>query len=119
MNARGREGEDIAAKYIEAQGGRILSRNYHVRGGEVDIIYADGDTTVFCEVKLRTTARYGLPAEAVDVRKQRRICLAALDYATRNKSVDEKCRFDIIAIYDGKISHMRNAFDYIAPLQRE
>lgn len=115
MNARGRAGEDIAAKYIEAKGGRILARNYHVRGGEVDIIYADGDVTVFCEVKLRTTARFGLPAEAVDARKQKRICIAALDYAVKNKSIDEKCRFDIITIYNGKISHIKNAFDFIAP----
>ena len=64
MNARGREGEDIAAKYIEAQGGRILARNHHMRGGEVDIVFADGDTTVFCEVKLRTSARFGLRASS-------------------------------------------------------
>ncbi len=115
MNARGRMGEDIAAKHIEAQGGRIIARNYHARGGEVDIIYADGDTMVYCEVKLRTSARFGLPEEAVDFRKQKRISLAALDYAAKNKSIDEKCRFDIIAIYDGKISHIKNAFDYIAP----
>ena len=115
MNERGRAGEDMAAAYIEKQGGRILVRNYHVRGGEVDIIYADGDTTVYCEVKLRSSAKFGLPAEAVDSRKQKRICLAALDYASKNKSIDEKCRFDIIAIYDGKISHIRNAFDFIAP----
>ena len=86
-----------------------------MRGGEVDLIYADGDTTVFCEVKLRTSARFGLPAEAVDFRKCKRISLAALDYASKNKSIDEKCRFDIITIYGGKISHIRNAFDYIAP----
>jgi TIGR00252 family protein len=115
MNAKGRAGEDTAAKYIEAQGCPIIARNYTVRGGEVDIIYADGGTTVFCEVKLRSSARFGLPAEAVDTRKQKRICLAALDYAAKNKSIDEKCRFDIIAIYDGKISHIKNAFDYIAP----
>jgi putative endonuclease len=115
MNAKGRAGEGIAAKYIEAQGGHILARNYTVRGGEVDIVFADGDVTVFCEVKLRNSARFGLPAEAVDTRKQKRICLAALDYASKNKSIDEKCRFDIIAIYDGKISHIKNAFDFIAP----
>lgn len=115
MNARGRAGEDIAVKYIESQGGRIIARNYYVRGGEVDIIYADGDATVYCEVKLRNSLRYGLPEEAVDIRKQKRICLAALDYAAKNKSIDEKCRFDIIAIYDGKISHIKNAFDFITP----
>lgn len=115
MNERGRAGEDMAADYIEKQGGKILVRNYHMRGGEVDIIYADGDTTVYCEVKLRNSARFGLPAEAVDVRKRRRICLAALDYASKNKTIDEKCRFDIITIYNGKISHIQNAFDFIAP----
>jgi putative endonuclease len=115
MNARGKAGEDMAAEYIEAHGGRILKRNHYVRGGEVDIIFADGDTTVFCEVKLRSLKRFGLPAEAVDMRKQKRICLAALDYAAQNKSIDEKCRFDIIAIYGGKISHIKNAFDFIAP----
>ena len=115
MNARGKAGEDIAARHIEAQGGRIIARNYCMRGGEVDIIYTDGDDLVFCEVKLRTSSRFGLPAEAVDYRKQKRISLAALDYASKNKSIDEKCRFDIIAIYDGKISHIKNAFDFIAP----
>lgn len=115
MNAKGKAGEDIAAAYIEAQGGKILARNYHVRGGEVDIIYADGDATVYCEVKLRNSERFGPPAEAVDARKQKRICLAALDYAAKNKSIDENCRFDIIAIYGGKISHIKNAFDFIAP----
>ena len=113
MNARGKAGEDMAARFIEAQGGVILKRNHHVRGGEVDIIFADGDTTVFCEVKLRSSDRFGLPAEAVDIRKQKRICLAALDYAAKNKSIDEKFRFDIITIYGGKISHIKNAFDYI------
>ena len=115
MNTQGKAGEDMAAKYLEAQGGVILARNHHVRGGEVDIVFADGDVTVFCEVKLRGSDRFGLPAEAVDARKQRRICLAALDYATKNKGIDEKFRFDIIAIYGGKISHIKNAFDYIAP----
>ena len=115
MNARGKAGEDMAAAYIETQGCAILARNYHVRGGEVDIIFADGNATVFCEVKLRSSDRFGLPAEAVDTRKQKRICLAALDYAAKNKSIDEMFRFDIIAIYDGKISHIKNAFDFIAP----
>jgi putative endonuclease len=115
VNARGKSGEDMAAKYIEEQGGVILARNYNVRGGEVDIVYADGDVTAFCEVKLRSSDRFGLPAEAVDARKQKRICLAALDYAAKNKSIDEKFRFDIIAIYGGKISHIKNAFDFIAP----
>lgn len=114
--SRGNRGEDIAARYIEQSGGRILARNYYVRGGEVDIIFEQDGVTVFCEVKLRTSGRFGSGAEAVTPVKQRRICRAALDYAYNNKSIDETFRFDIIEITGGKISHIKNAFEYIEPV---
>lgn len=113
--ARGNIGEDIAAAYLEKQGYTVLKRNHYVRGGEVDIIFADGDTTVFCEVKMRTSNAYGAPAEYVDTRKQQRICRAALDYACANKIIDENHRFDIIEISGGKINHIMGAFTFIAP----
>ena len=113
--SKGSRGEDIAADYIEKHGGRILCRNHYVRGGEVDIIYDDNGTFVFCEVKLRTSNRFGTGAEAVDLRKQRRICTAALDYAASNKIIDETLRFDIIEINDGKINQIKSAFSFIEP----
>lgn len=117
MNKRrkGDSGEIIAAQYIEKQGHTILKRNHCVRGGEVDIIFTDGDTTVFCEVKLRTQSKFGTGAEAVDERKQRRICRAALDYAYRGGCMENPMRFDIIEIYCGHISHIKNAFEFIEP----
>jgi len=111
----GNRGEDIAARYIEQSGGRILKRNHYVRGGEVDIIFEQDGVTVFCEVKLRSNTRYGTGAEAVTVVKQRRICRAALDYIYKNKIIDERMRFDIIEITGGKINHIKNAFEYITP----
>ena len=111
----GDKGEDTAAAYIEAQGGRILKRNHYIRGGEVDIIFADGSTTVFCEVKARKSDRFGTPAEYVDVRKQQRICRAALDFTLKNKTVDENYRFDIIEIQGGRLNHIKNAFEFIEP----
>lgn len=113
--SKGNRGEDIAAVYITQHGGKILARNHYVRGGEVDIIFAEADVTVFCEVKLRASDKYGTPAEAVDARKQKRICTAALDYAVRHKIIDETLRFDIIEINNGKINHIKNAFEFIAP----
>lgn len=117
MNTRskGNKGEDIAAAYIMKNGFDILHRNYYIRGGEIDIIFRDGDVTVFCEVKLRTSDKFGIPSEAVGKRKQKRISLAALDYAYKNKIIDENFRFDIIEIYNGKINHIRNAFEFIEP----
>jgi len=112
---KGADAETRAASYLERCGCTVIKRNYHVRGGEVDIIFSEGDTTVFCEVKARTRDRFGSPAEAVNITKRRRVCLAALDYAAKNKGVDEKYRFDIIEFDNGRINHIRNAFEFIEP----
>jgi putative endonuclease len=117
MNTRskGSRGEDIAARYIEQNGGVIMGRNHYVRGGEVDIIFRQDGDIVFCEVKTRSNARFGTGAEAVTPAKQKRICRAALDYAYRNKVIDQRMRFDIIEVTGGKINHIKNAFEFIAP----
>jgi putative endonuclease len=111
----GKKGEDAAAAYLKSLGCGILTRNYYIRGGEVDIIFTEGDVTVFCEVKARNQQKFGSPAEAVDARKRRRICKAALDYVSKNKGIDEKYRFDIIEFYNGRINHIKNAFEFIEP----
>ncbi len=112
---RGDCGEALAAEYLESKGLKILARNHYVRGGEADIIFRDGDTVVFCEVKLRTQYKFGTGAEAVDIRKQRCICRAALDYAYRSGCMDNAMRFDIIEIFNGRISHIKDAFEFIEP----
>ncbi len=113
--SKGSKGEDIAADYLAQNGCEILQRNYYIRGGEIDIICKDGEAVVFCEVKLRNSDKFGVPSEAVGISKQKRISKAALDYAYKNKTIDENYRFDIIEIYNGKINHIRNAFEFIAP----
>jgi putative endonuclease len=117
MNTRnkGNEGEAIAAAYLESRGCTILARNYYIRGGEIDIIFREEDSIVFCEVKLRGQSRFGTGAEAVNETKQKSICKAALDWASSNKNVDEKFRFDIIEVDNGKINHIRDAFEFIEP----
>lgn len=112
MRERGDRGEAKAAAYLERQGCTILQKNYCIRGGEVDIVFKDGGTIVFCEVKTRSQSRFGSPAEAVDIKKQRRICRAALDYAYKKNCVDESIRFDIIEIVRDKINHIQSAFEF-------
>ena len=68
----GDRGECAAAKYLEAQGFRILERQHRGHFGEVDLIAIDGDTIVFVEVKTRATTSAGDPTEAVDLPKQRK-----------------------------------------------
>lgn len=117
MNTRnkGNIGEDKATAYLESRGCVILARNHYIRGGEVDIIFRETDSIVFCEVKARGQSRFGTGAEAVNWAKQKRICKAALDWACSNKTIDEKFRFDIIEVDNGKINHIRDAFEFIEP----
>ena len=58
------------------------------------------------EVKYRQGIEKGTSLEAVDKRKQRRICFMG--------NMDSPCRFDVVGI-DGKeekISWIKNAFDF-------
>jgi Holliday junction resolvase-like predicted endonuclease len=73
----GRRGEEIAARHLRRCGYRILERNFCAAGAEIDLIATDHETYVFVEVKARSSAIFGMPAEAVDARKAERIRRAA------------------------------------------
>ena len=109
----GDRGERAAARYLRRRGLRVLTRGYRVRSGEIDLIARDGETLVFVEVKSR---RRGVPAEAVDREKQRRITLAALHFLRKHRLLDVRSRFDIVAIVwpdergDPQIEHIPDAF---------
>ena len=112
----GDRGERAAARYLRRQGMRILVRRYRVAQGEVDLIARDGRTLVFVEVKSR---RQGSPAEAVTPEKQRRLTLAALHFLRRYRLLEQRSRFDVVAIVwpDGHrepaIEHIRAAFEAV------
>jgi len=112
----GRNGEDAAVSYLEANGYRILARNYKTRLGEIDIIACDKDTFAFIEVKARSSDIRGLPSEAVSVTKQRQISKVAILFLKENKSLDKKARFDVVSLLytEGaapKIELIKDAFE--------
>lgn len=103
--------EKRAAQYLEASGYRILSYNYRCHLGEIDLIARDGRYLVFVEVKYRADARKGYGAEAVDLRKQRRIINSARWYLMEHGCPeDEPCRFDVVAFLGGEAVLIRDAF---------
>lgn len=106
--------EQKAAEYLAGQGYRILERNHKNRGGEIDIIARDKEMLVFTEVKFRANVCCGDPLEAVDQKKQRRICTAAVYYYKKHGyGMTQPCRFDVIAFYgDGLVRHIQNAFEF-------
>ena len=111
--AKGGLYEQKAAAYLKKQGYVILETNYRCRQGEIDLIAREGETLVFVEVKYRSTARYGMPSEAVDARKQRRICNVASFYLYRNHlPADTPVRFDVAAVSEQNMEMIENAFPY-------
>lgn len=112
----GDRGEQEAARYLRRHGLRILHRGYRTDHGEIDLIALDGNVIVFVEVKAR---RQGVPAEAVTAEKQRRLTLAALHFLKKHCLLEQRSRFDVVAIIwpeDGKapqIEHIRDAFEAV------
>jgi len=69
----GRQGEDAAAAWYEQAGFTIVARNWRASGGELDIVARRDGLVAFCEVKTRSSDRFGTPAEAVTAQKCRRL----------------------------------------------
>ena len=101
--------EALAARFLEQRGMRVITRNFHCRGGEIDLVCRDGKVLVFVEVRLRRNAAFGGAAASITVTKQRRIILAAQYYLTANKKAECDCRFDCILL-DG---HAENPIEWI------
>lgn len=69
----GYSGEDMAARYLEARGFRILDRNWSHRLGEIDLIVQRNDEVRFVEVKMRRTKAYGFPEASITGKKLRHL----------------------------------------------
>ena len=98
-DAVGRRGEEIAARWLYAQGGKVLYRNYRgPKGGEVDIVCREGKVLAFVEVKTRTSTAFGRPAQAVTVDKQALIVRGATAYLRLLGARDIPWRLDVVEV---------------------
>lgn len=99
----GQRGEDLAARYLEGLGYMIVDRNWRSRGGELDIVAQDADTTVFVEVKTRAGLGFGHPFEAITelkLARLRRLAMAWCDaHPDRRRG---PVRIDAIAVIAGR-----------------
>jgi putative endonuclease len=112
--ALGVTGEDRAASWYLEHGYQVLDRNWRCRDGELDLVLRLERTVVFCEVKTRSRANFGQPAEAVGAAKQARIRrLAARWLAEHRAQMGTRpavLRFDVAAILDGRLEILEAAF---------
>lgn len=113
--------EDAACAHLQAAGCTILGRNLRYREGELDIVVRDGETVVFVEVRLRSSARFGGAGASVDGFKQRKLLRAAQHWLQQTYGDGPRggraarswpaCRFDVVtADTSGVTEWIRDAF---------
>lgn len=117
----GQRAEDICAQRLRAKGWQILSRNWRIKAGEIDLIARTGSVLVVVEVKAgHINSHSGPPAPvlAVGPNKQRRLRkLASAWIAGHGQTVAfREVRFDVVGVSferDGSVcayDHIENAF---------
>ena len=106
----GQLGEDLAADWLQKQGGRILERRWRCRLGEIDLIalLPDGSSKfllAFIEVKTRSRGSWDLGGMlSITTRKQQKLWRSAQIYLTQApRYASLPCRFDIALIRSQKL----------------
>ena len=104
----GRWGEELTARILEANGYRILERNWRPPAGleheqirgELDLIAIDPeDELVFVEVKTRSSEDFGHPFASIDRDKARRTRSLAILWCRLRENLDfPRFRIDAIAV---------------------
>jgi len=91
----GENGEQFVADYLTKIGYQIMSRNWRVREGELDIVARDQNgLIIFVEVKTRTSIAFGDPLESIDQKKLFRIQKLALAWLATNLRLGNPYRID-------------------------
>ena len=111
----GKLGEDIAVKYLEKHGYRILERNYRKPWGEIDIVTQQNDELIFIEVKTQNQELEWRPEENITRHKKHQLSRIITTYLKANKIPEnQNWRVDVLAITldfktkNAQIEHIKN-----------
>jgi putative endonuclease len=97
--------------WYRLRGWRILGENVWAGGNELDLIVRRGRDVRFVEVKAKKGTRFGDPLEMVTPEKQRRLRRAAASWlGSRPELAGLAIGFDVIAVRDGRVQRIPQAF---------
>jgi putative endonuclease len=103
----GQQAERRAQRHYRLRGYRILAANVWSAGYELDLIVRRGRRLVFCEVKSKSGARFGLPEEMVGAEKQRRLFRAAEAWlAAHPETARLDVGFEVVADEGGRLRRL-------------
>ena len=97
-------GERLAEQHLERAGYQILERNFRCARGELDIVAANPDSLIFCEVKTRVAGSRAGPAgplDAIGAGKRRRLRLLAGEWLRTRAGAGphrHSLRFDAVGV---------------------
>lgn len=98
-------GEKMAGYVLEREGYYILERNYRWGNhGEIDIVAIKDGIWRIVEVKTRTGIEFGLPCEAVDNLKRKRMEMCFRHFLYNRGLEYSEFRIEIVEIY---VNHIK------------
>lgn len=84
-NEVGKVGEEIARKFLEKQGYKIIEQNYRTKYAEIDLVTEKKRELVFVEVRTKVGENFGTPEETINKTKMRKLFQNATAYAAFKK----------------------------------
>ncbi|MEK7168625.1 MAG: YraN family protein [Patescibacteria group bacterium] len=110
---KGKEGEEMAAKWLVDHGYQLIDKNNSTKFGELDIIATKNSILVFVEVKFKQTEDFGTPEEMIGKNKLMQVQRTAEFYLLNNPDIAksyDKYQIDAICIVEEtkRITHYEN-----------
>ncbi len=116
----GQLGERLALTFLTKHGLNLISRNWRIPGGEIDLIMTEnrkdgGHEMVFVEVKTRKSLYFGAPEDSLVFYKKRALIRTILHYMLRN-DIKLGWRLDLVCVllsspHRAFIKHYRNILE--------
>ncbi|MFA5127022.1 MAG: YraN family protein [Patescibacteria group bacterium] len=93
----GRLGEQLAEKYYQTLGFKLIAKNFYTRYGELDLVFKKRRRILLVEVKTRTNQNFGWPEEVINPAKIERM-LRAYAILRNQLALDPDPEIEICAI---------------------
>jgi len=111
----GKLGEEIAVKYLEKHGYKVLDKNYRKPWGEIDIVTQQSNELIFVEVKTQNQEFEWRPEENITRHKKHQLSRIITTYLKSNRiPEDQDWRIDVLAITldfktkNASVEHIQN-----------
>lgn len=109
--AIGRLGEEVAKKFLEQKGYKIIEQNYKTKYAEIDLIACYKNLLIFVEVRSKIGEMFGSPEDTLNKRKINKIVWNCLNYI-QHKGAKQDYRIDAVCVVLDKNRELKRISHY-------